>query len=217
MRKPDNSRDVIPAEPVIILALIGLMLIGALLYYRSSNLQRFLEPSLAVLEPRTILASRLNHLASEELGPEYARNVIVRSSGLMVHKSLFSSTEHHKMPPVIDRLGKLMLRLFQDPWMTANVELIMVKTSVPMNLPPEIEVQAREQMRQQSETVLNAILGFNPALAEGFSDKFAATTVFSRKVENADWVTLEIIPSERLHIEVLERLGKYAHKPAATN
>ena len=97
------------------------------------------------------------------------------------------------------------------------VEMILVKTSVPMNLPPEIAKQAQEQMRQQSETVLKAILGINPALAEGHSDRFAATTVLSRKVENADWVEMEIIPSERLHIEVLERLGKYAHKPAATN
>jgi hypothetical protein len=212
-----NARDLIPPEPVVILVLIGLMLTGALLYYRAVNLQRFLEPALAVLEPRTMLASRLNKLAGEELGHGYGSKILVRSSGLLVHKSLFAPTEYHKVPIIITRLGRLMHRLFEDPWLDANVEIIMVKTSVPINLPPETRTKAHEQMRQQSEAVVSAILGTNKDLAEGHADRFAATSVFSRQVENADWVTLDIIPSERLHIEVLERLGKYAHKPAPGN
>lgn len=217
MKDMDTQRKLIPAEPVIILTLIGLMLTGAVLYYRSANLQRFLEPALAVLEPRTRLASRLGDLASEELGIEYAQKLVVRSSSIMVHKSLFTSDAHHNVPVVIRRLSKMMLRLFEDPWMAANVEMIMVKTSVPINIPTEDRANALAKMRKQSEAVLNAILGTDPLLAAGYSDKFAATTVYSRNNEKADWVTMDIIPSERLHVEVLERLGKYAHKPVPTN
>lgn len=217
MKDKDTQRKLIPAEPVIILTLIGLMLTGALLYYRSVNLQRFLEPALAVLEPRTRLASRLGKLASEELGIEYAQKIVIRSSSIMVHKSLFTSDAHHNVPVVIGRLSRMMFRLFEDPWMASNIEMIMVKTSVPINISPEDKADALAKMRKQSEAVLKAILGTDPALATGYSDKFAATTVFSRNNDKADWLTMDIIPSERLHIEVLERLGKYAHKPLPTN
>jgi len=217
MNDKEKTLKLISVEPIIMLTLIGLMLTGALLYYRAVNLQRFLEPALAVLEPRTRLASRLGHLASEEFGVDYASKVVVRSSRIMVHKSLFSSNEYHIMPLVISPLTRVMHRMFEDPWMAANVELIMVKTSVPLSISPEDRKEALARMRQQSETVLNAILGTDPYLASGYSDKFAATAVFSRSNDSADWVIMDIIPSERLHIEVLERLGKYAHKPSPTN
>jgi hypothetical protein len=217
MGKKENVRNIIPAEPVVILALIGLMLIGAILYYRSVNLQRFLEPSLAVLEPRTMLSSRLKDLTNEELGPEYSPGIIVLSTGLMIHKSLLLSPEYHKPSIITQRLANMLNRLFEDPWMAGNVEMIMVKTSAPVDLPLEQREKVKHNMQQQSESVLESILGTSPALAEKHSDKFAATAVLSRNTKNYDWVMLDIIPSERLHIEVLERLGKYAHKPATAN
>jgi len=217
MNNQERTLKLLPIEPIIVLTLIGIMLTGAVLYYRAVNLQRFLEPSLAVLEPRTRLASRLGYLASEEFGVDYASKVVVSSSSIMVHKSLFSPDKHHGVPPVINRLTRVMHRLFEDPWMAANVELIMVKTSVPLNLQPDDRRKALAQMREQSETVLNAILGTDPFLAAGYSDKFAAAAVYSRNNDSAEWVFMDIIPSERLHIEVLERLGKYAHKPVPTN
>ena len=217
MNKQENRGRLIPDEPVVILILIGMILIGALLYYRAVNLQRFLEPALAVLEPRTQLSMRLKNLAKEELGPEYGQNVIVQSSGLMLHKSLFSTPQYHGIPVFINRLGNMIQRLFEDPWMSSNVEIVMIKTSVPMGLPQEIRNSAQEKMQQRSEALLNAILGSNSVLSAGYSDKFAATAVLSRKAEAADWIALDIIPSERLHIEILEKLGKYAHKPAPTN
>lgn len=217
MKNQKEKRNLISAEPVVILVLIGLMLIGALLYYRAVNLQRFLEPALAVLEPRSMLSLRMKELASEELGPEYAQSVIVRSSGLMLHKSLFSSPQHSGIPVFVKRLSDMMRRLFEDPWMSSNVEMIMVRASVPLDMPIEVRNELTERMRKYSETLLKAILGLNPGLAEGYSDKFAATVVLNRKSEEADWIALDIIPSERLHVEMLERLGKYAHRPVPTN
>lgn len=217
MKNKEHIRNLIPAEPVVILSLIGLMLIGSILYYRASNLQRFLEPALAVLEPRTILSSRLNKLASEELGPEYSKSVVVRSSGLMLHKSLFSKPQYHDIPVFIKKLSDLMRKLFDDPWMASNVEMIMIRSSVPLDMPSELREETRQQMMHRSEALLNAMLDTNAELAGRYSDKFAATVVLNRKAEEADWIALDIIPSERLHIEVLERLSKYAHRPLPTN
>ena len=41
-------RTIAPAGPLLSLALIGVMLLSAVLYYRAVRIQRFLEPSVAV-------------------------------------------------------------------------------------------------------------------------------------------------------------------------
>ena len=217
MNTTDKSMRLVPAEPVIILTLIGLMLTGAVLYNRAANLQRFLEPALAVLEPRATLAARMSDLASQELGSELPDKLIVRSSRIMVHKSLFSAGDPHVMPPFMPKLARFLRRLFEDPWMASNIESVIIKTSLPMNLPPDRSRHMKASLHEQTEALLQALLGIEPSLASNYSDRLAATTVYSRKMENADWITLELIPSERLHIEMLERLGKYAHKPVPTN
>ena len=105
MDKTRKSTRLVPDEPVIILTLIGLMLTGAILYNRAANLQRFLEPSLAVLAPRTTLAARISDLARQELGSELPDKLIVRSSRIMAHKSLFSSQDPHVIPPFMPKLA----------------------------------------------------------------------------------------------------------------
>lgn len=217
MRDSQHPRKLVPVEPVVILTLIGMILTGALLYYRSVNFQRFLEPSLAVLEPRTIFASRLSKITSEEIAGEPAGMVVVKRTSIMLHKSLFTQVSDQGLPSVIPKLSRALLKLLSDDWMAANIEMIIVKTSFPLEAAKSDDFTIQNQMREQSDMVLKAVLGTEPALAARFADRFASTAVYSRVQGSSDWITLAIIPSERLHIEVLERLGKYAHKPSPTN
>lgn len=198
------------------LILIGLLLTGVLLYYRAVNFQRFLEPSLAVLAPSTTFTSRFKQIASEELSSAPKGMVRFTGSGILVHKALFSMGETHGVPPVIPSLARILNRLFSDPWMAANIQLVMVKTEVDLESALN-DPSLRTKMREQAEAVLNAILAVDPKLIRGHSESFAATAVYKNNVTSSDWITLELVPSERLHIEMLERLGKYAHQPPPTN
>lgn len=213
----DKSRKkLIPAEPVVMLTLIGLLLIGAVLYYRAINFQRFLEPSLAVLEPRTTFSSRLRKIASSGLGSSADGKIRVNSTSIMLHKSLFTHNSPHTHPPVIGKLARVLREILSDPWMTSNIDLVMVKTGVPLEQVLKDPALAGK-MQKQADAVLNALLASEPMLGQGHSRNFAAAAVYTSGAASTDWVTLDLIPSERLHIEVLERLGKYAHKPSPTN
>lgn len=213
----DKGKSIIHTEPVIVLTLVGLILTGAILYYRAINFQRFIEPALAVLEPRTNFSSRLEAIANKEFTTYRHETVKVLSTRIMLHKSLFKGTGRNMVPPVVNSLARVMRQIFEDPWMSANIEMIMIKTSVPLDLPREARKSAYKTMRQQAETVMKAALGTEPILSTSYADRFAATTVFSRNPATSDWMIIDLVPSERLHIEMLERLGKYAHRPMPTN
>src|SRR5512143_2212095 len=51
-----------PPGPVISLLLIGLVLLSSLLYYRSVKIQRFLEPALALSQPRNEFAKHIRQI-----------------------------------------------------------------------------------------------------------------------------------------------------------
>jgi len=65
--------------PVISLLLIGLVLLNALLYYRSVKIQRFLEPALALSQPERV------HQADQRAVPAGVRRPAI--SGLKVRRS----------------------------------------------------------------------------------------------------------------------------------
>ena len=54
--------------PIVILTLIGLLLLSALLYYKAVRSQRYLEPSLALAQPRIEFIHKIGLFFQEEFG-----------------------------------------------------------------------------------------------------------------------------------------------------
>ena len=57
-----------PAGPVLSLLLIGLVVLSALLYYRAVKIQRFLEPALALSQPRNEFTKNISQNFQREIG-----------------------------------------------------------------------------------------------------------------------------------------------------
>jgi hypothetical protein len=58
--------------PILSLTLIGILLLSAVIYYRANNVQRFLEPALALSEPRLKF--------SQNIRISFRRNLTQRNS-----------------------------------------------------------------------------------------------------------------------------------------
>jgi hypothetical protein len=66
--KNDFLRRFFPPGPVLSLSLIGLMLLGGLLYSKAVKAQRFLEPVLAITQPNITFSENLSRLLLAEFG-----------------------------------------------------------------------------------------------------------------------------------------------------
>jgi len=87
-----------------------------------------------------------------------------------------------------------------------------VSTRLPLS--PEIRSnkELRNQVQNRAELILNSMYKVAPGLEREYGKYFAATALpVDPAVKDADWIEFRIIPTERLHIEVLQRLEKYAH------
>src|SRR5574341_533273 len=77
-----------PAGPVLSLLLIGLLLLSALVYYRAVRIQRFLEPALAMSQPRNEFAESVNQAFREEFGPGPFRSLKATSNSILIERGL---------------------------------------------------------------------------------------------------------------------------------
>jgi len=68
MKKVSINKFILPPGPILILTLIGLLLLSALLYYRAVKIQRFLEPVLAITQPRIAFSKNIYNLLLREFG-----------------------------------------------------------------------------------------------------------------------------------------------------
>src|ERR1700690_1681055 len=79
------------AGPVLSLLLIGLVLLSALLYYRAIRIQRFLEPALAISQPRNEFSKTIKLMFQREVGAEAINGNKVRGRSILIEKSFLFS------------------------------------------------------------------------------------------------------------------------------
>jgi len=61
-----TKKFILPPGPILSLALIGLLILSAILYYQAVKIQRFLEPALAVSQPKMKFTQNMNNLLTKE-------------------------------------------------------------------------------------------------------------------------------------------------------
>ncbi|MDP2166824.1 MAG: hypothetical protein Q8J64_00655 [Thermodesulfovibrionales bacterium] len=206
--KLEELKDyVLPPGPVLGLTLIGILLLGAVIYYRAVRIQRFLEPAVAISQPRVEFAGNIRLLLQKEFGEKAVRGVMFTTDSILVEKSLLKDANSSSI--ILKKLGRIFLSMLNDPQMKNYINLILINTRPPLSQNHESNRAARLKMQDTSKQILNALYDEEPEL-ENYDIYFAATAVtIDAETGKADWVEFKIIPSEQLHIDVLMKLEKY--------
>ncbi len=214
MNGKSARRYIPPTGPVVSLILIGLVLLSGLLYYRAVKIQRFLEPALALSQPRNEFARTINLDFQKEFGKEPVHGLRVRSSSILMEKSLLFTDDRRLKASARDDLQKLarvFLALMKDEHTRSEISLVLIIGRFPSHGPQGTNVAEWAQAGRMVGFIQDALFRLEPELGVRYPSFFASVAQPSRPHEaNRDMVEFRIIPSEFLHIEVLEKLEKYA-------
>jgi hypothetical protein len=215
VRKAQWWRCLPPSGPVISLLLIGLVLLSALLYYRAVKIQRFLEPALALSRPRNEFTKRISELFHKEFGDQAVKGLGVRGSTIRLHRSLLFQPDGKLKPEgkiVLHKLARIFLDLMEDPKVRSEIDRVLIVSRFAHHEAPGANVPARIREHLLVGFIEDALFLEQPELGRGYASYFvSATGPLGARKGVPDVVDFIIIPSEFLHIEVLERLEKYAY------
>jgi len=199
----------IPTEPLVFMLLIGMLLTGSVLYYRAVRFQRFVEPTLAMLQPRIAFADNIRRMLLAELDNRSIENMELLGTTIRVRRNLLGDSG--TQPVILRKLGHVFEKMLRDPAMKSNVQMILIKSYAPVGESTHMNLMNRMSKQEQSYMVLEAMFRVTPELERNFPNYFSATSVSTlRQPGEPEWIEFDIIPSERIHIEVLQRLEKYA-------
>jgi hypothetical protein len=200
--------------PVLSLLLIGLVLLSALLYYRAVKIQRFLEPALAISQPRNEFSKRIKQIFQKEFGAGSIKGLKLRASSILIEKSfLFTGDGALKASAQTDlkKLSRIFLELMDDEQTRSDISLILIITRFSSNGTWVRYAAERKLSHRLSGFVQDALFVTEPQLGIRYGNYFVASAQPNNPLEgNRELIELRIIPSELLHIKVLEKLEKYA-------
>lgn len=211
MKKYSIRKFVFPPGPILSLTLIGLLLLSAVLYYRAINMQRFLEPALAISQPRIDFAKNIRSLIAKEFGEKKIEGIKFTTGSIFVEESLlFGRGQKIEESEILKKLSRVFLSALKDPNIRAHINLILVSTTLPLSSDTELNKKMRLKIQHTAELILNAMYKAEPGLEMDYGTYFAATAMpMNLSEEEIRWVEFRIIPSELVHIELLQRLHKY--------
>ncbi len=215
MKGDSIKKFILPPGPLLSLILIGLLLLSAILYYRAVKIQRFMEPALAISEPRMKFVLNINTLLQRELGSREFKGVKFRAGSILVEQSLFSDSSHPMEGSeslVLKKLSRVFLSALNDPEIRGNISLILVSVRLPLSPDGALNREMRFQMQERAALILHSLYAAEPSLERNYGTYFAAAVLpVNASVKEPNWIEFRIVPTERLHIEVLQRLEKYVH------
>ena len=215
MRPKDVIKKLLPPPgPILSLALIGLMLLGGYLDYKAVRFQRFLEPALALTQPGSQFDQQVRDLIRQEFTPKDVNNIRFVRGSIHVRESILVDMAHHVGGPIVyQRLGTIFKDMLDEPEMRANIKVILVSTMARVTADPvlnKLNRGIRHDTQEKAELILDTLYMLEPELEMKYGTYFETTAmpVYSAETDT-DWVVFRIIPSEQLHIGVLQKLEKY--------
>ncbi len=201
--------------PILSLLLVGLVLLSALLYYRAVKIQRFLEPALALSQPRNEFAKHVKSIFQKEFGAVSIKGLTLKSSSILIEKSfLFANDGTVKASALTDfqKLARIFLSLMKEEHARSEISLILIIGRFPSYGAQGADIVERTKVQRMVGFIQDALLQSEPELGIRYSTYFASVAQPTTPHEgNLDMVEVRIIPSEYLHIEVLDKLEKYSH------
>jgi hypothetical protein len=212
MNGDGKGRFIVPHELAVGLTLIGLLLAGAVLYSNAVRFQRYIEPMLAVLEPRIQYSSRFRELILDEFDQESLLKMKLIGNTLKIRKSFLMEQDIHEHGfRNYWHLGNLLQRLLDDQWIRSNTDFVLLSVDVPVGRSEDENRKLRAQAEEEAEFVMMAILSTSPDLRTKYTPYITSGAFSVTPGEGVgEWITVRALTSERLHTEMLGRLEKYA-------
>ncbi len=203
-----------PAGPILSLLLVGFVLLSALLYYRAVKIQRFLEPALALSQPRTEFAKHIKAIFQKEFGAR-SKDIRIKASSILVDRSfLFPRGSVLSAPAQADlaKIARIFLTLMTDDHARSEISLVMIVGRYPSFGATGADAAARMDAQRMVGFIQDVLFHAQPELGVRYSPYFASVAQPATPHEgDLGVVEFRIIPSEYLHIEVLEKLEKYSY------
>lgn len=201
--------------PVFSLLLIGLILLCGLLYYRAVKIQRYLEPALAIAQPRNDFSMKIARLFQQEFGTEPINGLSIRAGSILVEKSLLFPAEGARKSPGTDenmqKLARLFKTLMEDDHLRSDISLILIGARFPLERQGGADGAERLKAQRMVSRIQDALFTAESVLGKRYGTYFLAATQAGPASESSgELIEFRIIPSELLHIEVLQKLVKYA-------
>jgi len=213
--KITSFRKYIPSVgPVLSFLLIGLVLLSALLYYRAVKIQRFLEPALAISQPRNEFSRNIKLTFQREFGAESIKGLKVKGSSILIERSfLFADDGALKVSAQADlkKIARIFLMLMDDEQTRSDISLVLIIGRFSAHGSWMTYAAERATVQRLAGFVQDALFVAEPRLGIRHGTYFvAAAQPTNPNDANRDVIEIRIIPSELLHIKVLEKLEKYA-------
>lgn len=208
------KKIVISPGPMLSLSLIGILVLSALLYYRAVKIQRFLEPALAITEPRIKFNQDINNLLIKEFGTT-AKGVTFRRGSIFIDQSLLFAIPHNKEganPLILNKLSRVFLSALSNPDISGHISLILININLPRTANSNLNKELRSEVQKMTAYILNSLYAAEPVLEKQYGKYFAGTAIYAgAPVKELNLIEFRMIPSEMLHINVLQKLEQYSH------
>ncbi len=202
-----------PVDQILGITLIGLILLSALIYYKSVKAQRYLEPSLAVSEPRVAFTQKISDHISKEFGSRKNTGVVFTANSILVDDRQVFADPYNKesvKPDFVRKLGNILMAILDDVQMRPQFELILVSTRLPIS--PHLILNKQKQIEKQNnvELLLNSLYTSAPELKNTYALYFTSSVIPVRPDQSENWIEFRFLPSEHLHIDMIKSLRKYS-------
>jgi len=204
-----------PAGPIFSITLIGLVLLSGLLYYRAVKIQRFLEPALALSQPRNEFTKNINSIFEKEFGAKSIKGLKIRTSSILMEKSLLFSPNGAPKASAKDdlqKLARIFLSLMTDDHTRSEISQVLIIGRYPSYGVTRETILERSRVQRMIGFIQDALFQLEPGLGIRYATYFAdAAQPTDPQEKKSEVVEFRIVPSEFLHIEVLEKLEKYSY------
>ena len=208
MKADSIKRLMLPPGPLLSVTLIGIMLLSGVIYYRAVTSQRFLEPALAISQPRIEFTEQINSLMAREFGTEGMPGIEFRTGSVLVDRSVFFSSTANDS--VRAKLGRFFLAALSDDTVREHISLITVGPRFPLGPDAARNREVRTALAVYASAIVNLLYEAEPRLEPQYGRYFASSALpVDAGADDIGWIEFRIVPTERLHVEVIQRLGKY--------
>lgn len=204
------TRFIPPLRVVLTLALMSLLLLSLVFYYRAVRIQRFTELALAIYQPQNEFSQKMIGPFMKLLKKKKINNTRFTPNSLCIDESLLllvAPDNKDTHPTIMKDLGKIFLAILQDSELRSKIELILVSTIRPVSPGMSLSIKNYRALQAKSESVLRSLFMVEPELEQKYSSFFASTVLRATDVERYGClVEFRFIPNGRLHMEYLKKL-----------
>ena len=213
MRGNALAKHILPPGPILSVTLIGILLLSAVIYYRAVKIERFLEPALAVTQPRLEFTDNIRRLFLKEFGTLQIKGIWFTMNSIIVEEPLLLNSSPPRRETgsiLLKKLSRVFLTLLRDQKMKAHVDIILVAVRLPLSQDDQLDREMRIRFQERGELILESLYAAEPDLEKEYGLYFAATAMPVQRSEiKTTFVEFQIVPTSQLHVEVLQRFQKY--------